>query len=54
MRGAVEQSGGHLGIAEDGRPFAEGKVRRTPGRPSKLELHYAVKRAAAAQTGPES
>lgn len=27
---------------------------RSPGRPSKLELHYAAKRAAAAQTGSES
>jgi hypothetical protein len=30
------------------------KGRRSPGRPSKLELHYAAKRAAAAQTQPES
>jgi len=26
MRDAVEQGGGHLGIAEDGGPLAEGQV----------------------------
>jgi hypothetical protein len=26
MREPIEQRGGHLGIAEDGRPFAEGEI----------------------------
>jgi len=32
VRNAVEQRGGHLGVAEDSGPFTKGKVRRDDDR----------------------
>ena len=34
---AVEQRGGHLGVAEDGRPLAKGEVRRDDDRGALVE-----------------
>ena len=38
MRNAVEQGGGHLGIPEHGRPFAEGEVGRDDDAGAFVEL----------------
>ena len=37
MREAVEQRGGHLGITENGRPFAEGEIGRDDDRGAFVE-----------------
>lgn len=48
MREAVEQGRCHLGIAEDGRPFAEGQVRRDDNERALVELADQVEQQLAA------
>jgi hypothetical protein len=40
MGEAVEERGGHLGIAEDGRPFAEGEIGGDDHRGLLIEAAY--------------
>ena len=44
----VEQGGGHLGVAEDGRPFAEGEVCGDDDRGSFVEPAQEVEEQLAA------
>ncbi len=47
----VEQRGGHLGIAEDGRPFAEGEVGRDDDRGMLVEPADQMEQELSAGTG---
>ena len=48
---AIEQRGGHLGIAEDARPFAEGQVGGDDDRGSLVEPADEVEQELAAGLG---
>ena len=47
----VEQGGGHLGVAEDGRPFAEGEVGGDDDRGALVEPAQEVEEELAAGLG---
>ena len=47
----VEERGGHLGIAEDGRPFAEGEVGRDEDRYPLVQLADQMEQELAAGLG---
>src|ERR1700722_19971334 len=49
VREAVEQRGGHLGIAENGRPFAEGEIGRDDDRGALIEATDQVEQQLAAR-----
>ena len=51
VREAVEQRGGHLGIAEDGRPLAEGQVGGDDDRGLFVELADQVEQQLSARSG---
>ena len=51
VREAVEQRGGHLGIAENGRPFAEGEIGRDDDRGTLVEAADQVEQQLAAGLG---
>ena len=51
MGEAVEQGRGHLGVAEDGRPFAEGEVGGHDDRGSLVEPAHEVEEQLAAGLG---
>ncbi len=51
MREAVEERGGHLGVTEDGRPFAECEVRGDDDRGAFVELADEVEQELAAGLG---
>ena len=51
MGQAVEQRGGHLGVAEDGRPFAEGEVGGDDDRGALVEPADEVEQELAAGLG---
>ena len=51
MGEAVEQRGGHLGIAEDARPFAEGEIGRDDDRGALVEPADQVEQQLAAGLG---
>lgn len=51
MRQAVEERGGHLRVAEDGRPFAKGEIGRDDDRGPLVELADEVEQQLAAGLG---
>ena len=51
VRKAVEERGGHLGVAEDRRPFAEGEVRGDDDRSALVETADEVEQQLSAGLG---
>jgi len=49
VRETVEQRGGHLGIAKNGRPFAEGEIGRDDDRGALVEAADQVEQQLAAR-----